>query len=30
MEAWYTLLATRGTPKDVVDKLSGAVAEAVK
>ncbi|WP_213774461.1 tripartite tricarboxylate transporter substrate binding protein [Bradyrhizobium sp. dw_78] len=30
MQAWYTVLAPRGTPKDVVDKLSEAIAEAVK
>jgi tripartite-type tricarboxylate transporter receptor subunit TctC len=30
MEAWYVVLAPRGTPKDVVDKLSAAIAEAVK
>jgi tripartite-type tricarboxylate transporter receptor subunit TctC len=30
MEAWYAVLAPRGTPRDVVDKLSTAIAEAVK
>ena len=29
MEAWYAVLAPKGTPKDVVDKLSAAIAEAV-
>ena len=30
MEAWYVVLTPRGTPKDVVDKLSAAIAGAVK
>ena len=30
MEAWYAILAPRGTPQDVVDKLSAAIAVAVK
>jgi len=30
MEAWYAILAPRGTPQDVVDKLSAAIAAAVK
>jgi len=30
METWYVVLAPRGTPKDVVDKLSAAIAAAVK
>jgi tripartite-type tricarboxylate transporter receptor subunit TctC len=30
MQAWYAVLAPKGTPKDVVDKLSSAIAEAVK
>jgi tripartite-type tricarboxylate transporter receptor subunit TctC len=30
MEAWYTVLAPKGTPPDVVDLLSHAIAEAVK
>ena len=30
MEAWYAVLAPKGTPQDVVDKLSRAIAEAVK
>lgn len=30
MKAWYAVLAPKGTPRDVVDKLSGAIAEAVK
>ena len=30
MEAWYAVLAPQGTPKDVVDKLSEAIAQAVK
>jgi tripartite-type tricarboxylate transporter receptor subunit TctC len=30
MEAWYTVLAPKGTPQDVVDLVSGAIAEAVK
>ena len=30
MEAWYAILAPKGTPKPVVDKLSAAIAEAVK
>jgi tripartite-type tricarboxylate transporter receptor subunit TctC len=30
MQAWYAVLAPRGTPKDVVDTLSGAIADAVK
>ena len=30
MEAWYAVLAPRGTPKDVVDQLGTAIAEAVK
>jgi tripartite-type tricarboxylate transporter receptor subunit TctC len=29
VEAWYAVLAPKGTPKDIVDKLSGAIAEAV-
>jgi len=30
VEAWYAVLAPQGTPKDIVDKLSAAIAEAVK
>jgi len=30
MEAWYAIIAPKGTPKPVVDKLSAAIAEAVK
>jgi tripartite-type tricarboxylate transporter receptor subunit TctC len=30
MDAWYAILAPRGTPQDVVDKLSAAIAVAVK
>ena len=30
MEAWYAILAPRGTPRDVVDRLSAAIAAAVK
>lgn len=30
MKAWYVVLAPKGTPRDVVDKLSDAIAEAVK
>jgi tripartite-type tricarboxylate transporter receptor subunit TctC len=30
MEAWYAVLAPNGTPKDIVDELSSAIAEAVK
>src|ERR1700733_15385514 len=30
MEAWYAVLAPKDTPRDVVEKLSGAIAEAVK
>jgi tripartite-type tricarboxylate transporter receptor subunit TctC len=30
MEAWYTVLAPKGTPSDVIEKLSRAIAEAVK
>ena len=30
MEAWYAILAPRGTPQDVVDELSAAIAAAVK
>ncbi len=30
MEAWYAILAPRDTPRDIVDKLSSAIAEAVK
>jgi tripartite-type tricarboxylate transporter receptor subunit TctC len=30
MEAWYAVLAPKDTPKDVIEKLSGAIAEAVK
>ncbi len=30
VEAWYAILTPKGTPKPVVDKLSAAVAEAVK
>ncbi len=30
MEAWYAVLAPRGTPQAVVDKLSAAIAAAVK
>jgi tripartite-type tricarboxylate transporter receptor subunit TctC len=30
VEAWYAILAPRGTPQDVVDKLSAAIATAVK
>ena len=30
MEAWYAILAPRGTPQDVVDKLSAAIADAVR
>jgi tripartite-type tricarboxylate transporter receptor subunit TctC len=30
MEAWYAVLAPRGTPKDIIDKLSAAIAVAVK
>lgn len=30
MEAWYAVFAPRDTPKDIVDKLSAAIAEAVK
>lgn len=30
MQAWYAVLAPKGTPKDIVDTLSGAIAEAVK
>jgi tripartite-type tricarboxylate transporter receptor subunit TctC len=30
MEAWYAVLAPKGTPKDVIDKLSAEIAEAVK
>jgi tripartite-type tricarboxylate transporter receptor subunit TctC len=30
MEAWYTVLAPKGTPGDVIEKLSRAIAEAVK
>jgi tripartite-type tricarboxylate transporter receptor subunit TctC len=29
-EAWYAVLAPAGTPKPVVDRLSSAIAEAVK
>jgi tripartite-type tricarboxylate transporter receptor subunit TctC len=30
MEAWYAVLAPKGTPGDVIEKLSRAIAEAVK
>ena len=30
METWYAVLAPQGTPKDIVDKLSEAIAQAVK
>jgi tripartite-type tricarboxylate transporter receptor subunit TctC len=30
MEAWYAVLAPRGTPNDVVDRLGAAIAEAVE
>jgi tripartite-type tricarboxylate transporter receptor subunit TctC len=30
MEAWYAVFAPKGTPKDIVDKLSAAIADAVK
>jgi tripartite-type tricarboxylate transporter receptor subunit TctC len=30
MEAWYVVLAPQGTPKDIVDKLSEAIAHVVK
>jgi tripartite-type tricarboxylate transporter receptor subunit TctC len=30
MQAWYAVLAPKGTPQDVVDRLSGAIAQAVK
>jgi tripartite-type tricarboxylate transporter receptor subunit TctC len=30
VEAWYAILAPKGTPADVVDKLSTAIAAAVK
>jgi tripartite-type tricarboxylate transporter receptor subunit TctC len=30
MEAWYAVLAPKGTPNDIVDTLSRAIAEAVK
>src|SRR5712691_427096 len=29
MEAWYAVLAPKGTPKDIIDKLSGEIARAV-
>jgi len=30
MEAWYAVLAPKGTPKDIIDNLSGEIARAVK
>jgi len=30
VEAWYAIVVPKATPKDVVDKLSRAIAEAVK
>ena len=30
VEAWYAIIAPKATPKPVVDKLSAAIAEAVK
>jgi len=30
METWYAVLAPQGTPKDIVDKLSEAIAQGVK
>jgi len=30
MEAWYAVLAPKDTPREVIEKLSGAIAEAVK
>jgi tripartite-type tricarboxylate transporter receptor subunit TctC len=30
METWYAVLAPKGTPKDIIDKLSGAIAAAVR
>lgn len=30
VEAWYAILAPKGTPKPVVDKLSGEIAKAVQ
>jgi tripartite-type tricarboxylate transporter receptor subunit TctC len=30
MEAWYAVLAPKGTAGDVVEKLAGAIAEAVR
>jgi tripartite-type tricarboxylate transporter receptor subunit TctC len=29
MEAWYAVLAPKGTPKDIIDKLSDEIARAV-
>jgi tripartite-type tricarboxylate transporter receptor subunit TctC len=29
MEAWYAILAPKGTPKEIVDKLSRAIADVV-
>jgi tripartite-type tricarboxylate transporter receptor subunit TctC len=29
MEAWYAVLAPKGTPKDIIDKLSGEIRRAV-
>jgi tripartite-type tricarboxylate transporter receptor subunit TctC len=30
MEAWYAIVAPKDTPKDIINTLSGAIAEAVK
>ncbi len=30
MDTWYAMLAPKGTPKDIVEKLSSAIADAVK
>lgn len=30
VEAWYAILAPKGTPKPVIDKLSGEIAKAVQ